>query len=46
LYAVVEREMDDGTYRPRNRRLIHKSFGKDARQLAVSNEQLAMRNEQ
>jgi radical SAM superfamily enzyme YgiQ (UPF0313 family) len=31
LYTVVEREMDDGTYRPRNRRLIHKSFGKDAR---------------
>jgi radical SAM superfamily enzyme YgiQ (UPF0313 family) len=26
---VVEREMDDGTYRPRNRKLIHKSFGKD-----------------
>jgi radical SAM superfamily enzyme YgiQ (UPF0313 family) len=33
LYAVVEREMDDGTYRPRNRRLIHKSFGKDAKQI-------------
>jgi radical SAM superfamily enzyme YgiQ (UPF0313 family) len=33
LYTVVEREMDDGTYRPRNRRLIHKSFGKDARQV-------------
>ena len=31
LYSVVSREMDDGTYRPRNRRLIHKSFGKDAR---------------
>jgi len=29
LSAVVSREMDDGTYRPRNRRLIHKSFGKD-----------------
>jgi len=29
LYTVVNREMDDGTYRPRNRRLIHKSFGKD-----------------
>jgi radical SAM superfamily enzyme YgiQ (UPF0313 family) len=29
LYAVTSREMDDGTYRPRNRRLIHKSFGKD-----------------
>jgi radical SAM superfamily enzyme YgiQ (UPF0313 family) len=39
LYTVVEREMDDGTYRPRNRRLIHKSFGKDARQLAMSSEQ-------
>jgi hypothetical protein len=29
LYAVVDREMDDGTFRPRNRRLINKSFGKD-----------------
>jgi radical SAM superfamily enzyme YgiQ (UPF0313 family) len=29
LYAVASREMDEGTYRPRNRRLIHKSFGKD-----------------
>jgi len=29
LYTVVSREMDDGTYRPRNRRLIHKSFGRD-----------------
>jgi radical SAM superfamily enzyme YgiQ (UPF0313 family) len=29
LYAVASREMDDGTYRPRNRRLIHQSFGKD-----------------
>jgi len=29
LYAVVSREMDDGTYRPRSRRLIHKSFGRD-----------------
>jgi radical SAM superfamily enzyme YgiQ (UPF0313 family) len=29
LYALVSREMDDGTYRPRNRRLIHKSFGRD-----------------
>ena len=29
LYTVVEREMEDGTYRPRNRRLIHKSFGRD-----------------
>jgi len=31
LYTVVSREMDDGTYRPRNRRLIHKSFGRDVR---------------
>ena len=31
LRNVVSREMDDGTYRPRNRRLIHKSFGKDVR---------------
>jgi radical SAM superfamily enzyme YgiQ (UPF0313 family) len=29
LYAVASREMEDGTYRPRNRRLIHKSFGRD-----------------
>jgi len=29
LSTVVNREMEDGTYRPRNRRLIHKSFGKD-----------------
>ena len=29
LYTVVSREMDDGTYRPRNRRLARKSFGKD-----------------
>jgi radical SAM superfamily enzyme YgiQ (UPF0313 family) len=29
LFNVVNREMDDGTYRPRNRKLIHKSFGKD-----------------
>ncbi|MCL2129375.1 MAG: radical SAM protein, partial [Treponema sp.] len=29
LSAVVSREMEDGTYRPRNRRLIHKSFGRD-----------------
>jgi radical SAM superfamily enzyme YgiQ (UPF0313 family) len=29
LYAVASREMDDGTYRPRNRRLARKSFGKD-----------------
>ena len=28
LYTVVSREMDDGTYRPRNRRLIHQSFGR------------------
>lgn len=31
LYSVTSREMDDGTYRPRNRRLIHRSFGKDTR---------------
>ena len=29
LSTVVSREMEDGTYRPRNRRLIHKSFGRD-----------------
>jgi radical SAM superfamily enzyme YgiQ (UPF0313 family) len=29
LYTVVSREMDDGTYRPRNRQLIRRSFGKD-----------------
>jgi len=29
LYSLVNREIEDGTYRPRNRRLIHKSFGKD-----------------
>jgi radical SAM superfamily enzyme YgiQ (UPF0313 family) len=29
LSTVVNREMDDGTYRPRNRRLLRKSFGKD-----------------
>ena len=29
LYTVVSREMDDGTYRPRNRRLIRRSFGED-----------------
>ena len=29
LSSVVNREMEDGTYRSRNRRLIHKSFGKD-----------------
>jgi radical SAM superfamily enzyme YgiQ (UPF0313 family) len=29
LFNVVSREMDDGTYRPRNRKLAHKSFGKD-----------------
>lgn len=26
---VMMREMEDGTYRPRDRRLINKSFGKD-----------------
>jgi len=31
LSAVVSREMDDGTYRARNRRLINKSFGKDVK---------------
>jgi radical SAM superfamily enzyme YgiQ (UPF0313 family) len=29
LSMVVDREMEDGTYRPRNRRLINKSFGKE-----------------
>jgi radical SAM superfamily enzyme YgiQ (UPF0313 family) len=29
LFALANREMDEGTYRPRNRKLIHKSFGKD-----------------
>jgi radical SAM superfamily enzyme YgiQ (UPF0313 family) len=29
LFNVVSREMDDGTYRARNRKLIHRSFGKD-----------------
>jgi len=29
LYTVASREMDDGTYRPRNRKLAKKSFGKD-----------------
>jgi hypothetical protein len=27
--SVVLREMEEGTYRPRNRELIHKSFGKE-----------------
>jgi radical SAM superfamily enzyme YgiQ (UPF0313 family) len=38
LMDVTEREMDDGTYRPRNRRLAHKSFGRDVagRALKVS----------
>ena len=31
LSAVVNREMDDGTYRPRNRKLLHKSFGRDVK---------------
>ena len=31
LSAVVEREMEDGTYRPRNKKLIHKSFGKNVK---------------
>ena len=29
LSSLVEREMEDGTYRPRNRKLIHQSFGKN-----------------
>ena len=29
FYNVVAREMDDGTYRPRNRELANKTFGKD-----------------
>jgi radical SAM superfamily enzyme YgiQ (UPF0313 family) len=29
FFTVVNREIDDGTYRPRNRRLIHQSFGKN-----------------
>ncbi|MCL2443140.1 MAG: cobalamin-dependent protein [Treponema sp.] len=29
LSAVTEREIEDGTYRSRNRRLMHKSFGRD-----------------
>ena len=29
LYKVASREMDEGTYRPRNRRLTRRSFGKD-----------------
>jgi len=33
LNNVVSREMDDGTYRPRNRRLIHKSFGRELRRI-------------
>jgi radical SAM superfamily enzyme YgiQ (UPF0313 family) len=31
LYAVASREMDEGTYRPRNRKLMHQSFGKESR---------------
>ena len=27
--SVVLREMEDGTYRPRNRKLANKTFGKD-----------------
>ena len=30
LYSVASREMDEGTYRPRDRKLIHRSFGRDA----------------
>jgi len=29
MSTLVEREMEDGTYKPRNRKLIHKSFGKE-----------------
>jgi hypothetical protein len=29
LFKVASREIEEGTYRPRNRKLIHKSFGKD-----------------
>ena len=29
FYSLAEREMEDGTYRTRNKRLIHKSFGRD-----------------
>ena len=32
LSNVVEREIEDGTYRPRNKRLIKKSFGREVRQ--------------
>jgi radical SAM superfamily enzyme YgiQ (UPF0313 family) len=33
LNNVVSREMEDGTYRLRNRRLIHKSFGRELRKI-------------
>lgn len=36
---VMMREMEDGTYRPRDRRLINKSFGKDVvRNINLNNE--------
>lgn len=35
---VMMREMEDGTYRPRDRRLINKSFGKDVVRNIKSNE--------
>ena len=35
LFTVTSREMEDGTYRPRNRRLARKTFGKE---LAEKNE--------
>jgi radical SAM superfamily enzyme YgiQ (UPF0313 family) len=31
LSKVVTREIEDGTYRSRNRRLLHRSFGKNLR---------------
>jgi radical SAM superfamily enzyme YgiQ (UPF0313 family) len=38
FFTVVNREIDDGTYRPRNRRLIHQSFGKNLSKSAEANE--------
>ena len=36
---VMMREMEDGTYRPRDRRLVNKSFGKDVvRNINLKNE--------
>jgi len=34
LSAVVSREIEDGTYRPRNRKLIRRSFGTDVKTTA------------